>query len=318
MNNAENRPLTDVAAAVLLRADGTFLLAQRPPGKAYAGYWEFPGGKVEAGETPAEALSREICEELNVRISCAYPWLTQTFSYPHARVQLHFYRVLAWDGEPQAQEGQVLSWESTKALSVSPLLPANGPILRGLSLPHIMGVSHAADIGVDAFLQKLDAALKQGLNLLQIREPNFSTEELMAFVDRVRYATREFDLRLLLNGNAELARRAGIEGLHLKARQLLQTKTRPEFAWCGASCHNPEELTHAAQLGLDYVVLGPTLATATHPGAAPLGWERVAEWIHNYPLPVYCIGGMGAQDVQRAWSHGAHGIAMLRGLAQCA
>ena len=127
----------DVAVAILARADGSVLLAQRPEGKVYAGYWEFPGGKVEAGESVADALVREIDEELGVRIDRerAYPWITQVFTYPHARVRLHFYRVFAWQGELRAVEHQGLSWEQPQAIGVAPLLPANGPVLNVLSLP---------------------------------------------------------------------------------------------------------------------------------------------------------------------------------------
>ena len=101
----------EVAAAVLQRADGSFLLAQRPEGKIWAGYWEFPGGKLEAGETAREALVRELCEELGIEVTTAYPWITRLFTYPHATVRLSFFRVTEWRGELYPHEGQQFSWQ---------------------------------------------------------------------------------------------------------------------------------------------------------------------------------------------------------------
>src|ERR1043165_8594350 len=102
--------VVEVAAAVIQRADGAFLLAQRPPGKVYAGYWEFPGGKVEAGEPAELALARELHEELSIDVLTAYPWITREYLYPHAHVQLKFFRVLEWQGEPHPREEQAIAW----------------------------------------------------------------------------------------------------------------------------------------------------------------------------------------------------------------
>ncbi|MDP1682126.1 MAG: NUDIX domain-containing protein, partial [Burkholderiales bacterium] len=170
MSLSSETKITDVAVAIITRPDGYFLLARRPEGKPYAGYWEFPGGKVELNERVADALAREVKEELGIAVTNAYPWVTQVFTYPHAKVKLHFYRVMAWQGEPHPHEGQVFSWERAESVSVEPVLPANGPILRGLSLPSVMGVSQAAELGIEPFLTKLEAALKRGLRLIQLRE----------------------------------------------------------------------------------------------------------------------------------------------------
>ena len=133
----------EVAAAVVQREDGAFLLAQRPAGKVYAGYWEFPGGKVEAGETVEHALARELHEELAIDVERSYPWLTRDYDYEHARVRLRFRRVTRWSGELHGREDQRFSWERIESVGVSPLLPANGPILRALALPTFYGISNA-------------------------------------------------------------------------------------------------------------------------------------------------------------------------------
>lgn len=305
--------ITDVAVAIILRPDHSFLLARRPEGKPYAGYWEFPGGKVEPGESVRAALDREIHEELGLRITEAFPWLTQVFTYPHATVKLHFYRVTGWQGEPHPHEGQIFSWERAEHVGVTPVLPANGPIFRGLSLPPVMGVSQVAELGEVAFLSRFEQALQRGLRLVQLREKQLDDHALLTLAQRVGEIAHRHDARFILNSSPELAQRANADGVHLSAARLAQLTARPEFAWCGASCHSRSELEHAAALKLDYVVLGPVLPTASHPNASALGWQRFADLIRDYPLPVYAIGGLREPDLPEAWRHGAHGIAMLRG-----
>ncbi len=127
-----NRPVTEVAVGVLLQADGSFLLTSRPPGKVYAGYWEFPGGKLEAGETVAQALRRELEEELGIVIEAADPWKVEIVDYPHALVRLHFCKVWAWQGELQMREGQAFAWQQLP-VQVTPVLPGTVPVLQWLA-----------------------------------------------------------------------------------------------------------------------------------------------------------------------------------------
>jgi 8-oxo-dGTP diphosphatase len=133
--------VTEVAAAVIERPDGTFLLACRPEGKPYPGYWEFPGGKIEPGEDPRAALDRELEEELGIRVREATPWIERVYAYTHATVRLHFFRVTAWEGEPRPLEDQAISWQPVEAPDVSPMLPANAPVLAALALPPVMVAS---------------------------------------------------------------------------------------------------------------------------------------------------------------------------------
>lgn len=307
------RPIVEVAAAVLLRADGSYLLAQRPQGKVYAGYWEYPGGKVEPGEPVAEALRRELHEELGIDALQAYPWIVLTYHYPHAHVRLHFHRVTEWRGEPRAREGQQLEWNGPGAPHVAPILPANGPVLRALSLPCVLGVTHAEQIGVEPQLAALDAALANGLQLVMVREKQMPQNRLLVFARAVVERCRAAGARVVINGNPSVASACGADGLHLPAAQLLAGDTRPAFSLCGASCHNIHELAQAAALGLDYAVLGPVHPTASHPGAAALGWDAFAALKAHYPLPVFAIGGLRFTQLDEAWRAGAHGIAMLRG-----
>lgn len=131
---AETQPRTpvDVAVGVLIDVAGRFLLTSRPDGKVYAGYWEFPGGKLEAGESVEAALRRELIEELGITIADAAPWKVEVVDYPHARVRLHFCKVFAWSGEVQMREAQQMAWQ-TLPVAVSPVLPGTVPVLGWLA-----------------------------------------------------------------------------------------------------------------------------------------------------------------------------------------
>jgi len=306
-------PITEVAAAVLTQPDGRVLLARRPAGKAYAGYWEFPGGKVEPGESLDAALARELHEELGIVVTRACRWITRVFEYPHATVRLNFFRVFEWQGTPHPHEGQVFSWQLPDAVEVTPLLPANFPIVKALSLPTVLGISHAESLGVDTFLARLDVALHNGLRLIQLRDKTLPEETRLHLArETVRRAHLQ-GARVLVNGPLELAHAAGADGIHLDSSAAARLTARPDCEWVGVSCHDGAELVQAAALGADFALLSPVLPTLTHPGAATLGWDAFSTLAAASPIPVYGLGGLGREDVALAQSHGAHGVALLRG-----
>lgn len=302
----------EVAAAVIERPDGTFLMASRPEGKVYAGWWEFPGGKVESGESARHALDRELKEELGISVRTAYPWINRAFDYEHARVMLRFFRVTAWQGEPHPHEGQGgLAWTHAARPDVDPILPANGPILRGLQLPLTYAISAAEELGEAVFLERLDKALSAGLRMVQLREKNLDEASLETLAEKVLARCRAHGAFLMINDDVALAARLGV-GAHLPSARLRALRERPELHWVGASCHDEEELRRATELGVDFVVLGPVLPTASHPGAAALGWQRMTGMIADYPLPVFALGGLAQGDLATARAHGAHGVAVKR------
>jgi 8-oxo-dGTP diphosphatase len=305
--------IVPVVAAVIFRPDGQFLLAQRPQGKVYAGYWEFPGGKIEPGETPSEALARELYEELGIEVRQAYPWITRRYSYAHATVDLHFYRVLSFSGEPRGKEHQALAWQTTDRVDVSPMLPANGPVLAALRLPSVYAITNAGENGIETSLHDLERSLARGLRMLQIREPDLDIDAFTEYSAKVVSRAHRHGARVLVNADIGLAERVAADGVHLKSAQLRSLGERPRLPLVGASCHDAAELALAARLGVDFVVLGPVAPTPSHPGAVSLGFEGFARLALGFPLPVYALGGMRVADLARAWSSGAHGIAMQRG-----
>ncbi len=303
----------------MLRADGQeFLLAQRPEGKVYAGYWEFPGGKVEPGESVREALIRELQEELGITVTACSPWLTKQFTYPHATVRLHFWRVTAWDGEigiTAPLEHAAVNWEKCgKSASVTPILPANGPILKALSLPTTMAITMAETEGTEVQVERLEAALSNGLRLIQIRDKNWPSAQRLWFAEVVtRLVHNHPNALVLVNDDAHIARCVGADGLHLSSASLIECTQRPDFEWVGASCHNALELAKAVELGCDYALLGPVLPTLTHPEASAMGWAEFTRLITDCPIPVFALGGMQGDMMLEAQQNGAHGIATMRG-----
>ena len=303
----------EVVAAVIERADGSFLLARRPRGKVYAGYWEFPGGKVEPGEPLAAAIARELHEELGIEVEIADPWIVRIYTYSHAKVRLNFFRVRAWHGEPHGKEDQQLAWQRASNVDVAPLLPANAPVLRALQLPFEYAITHAGEIGETQQLRALDERLTQGLRLIQVREKSMRAPALEHFAQSVLAMARPHGAIVLINSDVELALRLDVDGVHLTATQLALLERRPPLRWCAASCHSAAELARAAQLGVDFAVLGPVQATPSHPDALPLSWEGFTALARGATVPVFALGGMVPGDLETAWRCGAHGIAMLRG-----
>ena len=296
----------EVAAAVIERRDGSFLLARRPAGKPYAGWWEFPGGKVERGEPAAAALARELREELGIDVRTAYPWITRTHDYEHAKVRLNFFRVVDWRGDPHPRESQAFVWQRLDAPMAAPMLPANAPVLASLALPHEYAVTDAQRLGVEFVLARLEKRLQEGLRLVQVRDRNLP--DRIGFARKVIDLAHRFGAKALISGSPAIG-----DGIHFTARQLMDLEERPKNGLAAASCHARSELERAMRLELDFAVLGPVKESASHPGAVLLGWDGFARIARGASIPVYGIGGVRAADLDAARHAGAHGLAMISG-----
>lgn len=303
--------IVDVVAGTLIDSQGRFLLGSRPEGKPYAGYWEFPGGKIEPGETPFEALRREFEEELGITVQQATPWMTKTHVYEHATVHLRFYRVWQWRGEFVMHEGQSIAWQTPGELTVGPMLPANGPILKALELPPLLPITCAGELGADAILARLE---QNPPPVLLVREPQLSRTELEGFVRAVAERVRPHGGKVWVNADPAWLAGWPIDGVHLTEARLLAASARPDWPWVGASVHSAAAIQKAAELGADYLLLGHVKPTPTHPDKPALGWDgfecRLAS---GTPLPVYALGGLSAADLADAQRSGAHGVALMRG-----
>ncbi|MFZ5722369.1 MAG: Nudix family hydrolase [Pseudomonadota bacterium] len=300
--------LVHVAVAVIYDGAGRVLCTQRLPHQHLAGLWEFPGGKLEAGESLADGLRREIHEELGIETGAIAPLLRVEHRYPEKTVLLDVWRVLDWRGVPHGREGQPLRWQHPDEMQAGEFPPADVPIIAALRLPSRYVISPDADDEAElaGFVQRVRAA---DIRLLQVRlkkRPDLALslqEMLRAAVPSARLLVNSDTLAALPSGS--LTR---FDGVHLTAAALQSAGARAPGV-CAASCHNAGELALAFALGADFATLSPVLATASHPDVPSLGWDRFAALTSTAGLPVYALGGMHAGRLDRAVSHGAIGIA---------
>ncbi len=305
-----------VAVGVILDPQGQVLISQRPQGKLLAGLWEFPGGKLEPGETAEQALCRELMEELALQ-PCAWRFLMRLRQADLPRpVMLEVYRVTDYKGEPQARESQRLEWLTPAQIGARPMPPLNAAIVKALCLPSRYLITPAHLTCADDVLAGLRLALAQGIRLIQLRLPHLDRDALSRLVRTALPLCRAQDAKLLLNQDVELAQALDCDGVHLSSRQLaaLNRRPLPSQQWVAASCHNQAELTLAERLGVDFAVLSPVTVTPSHPQVASLGWDAFAAMVDQSNLPVYALGGMQAADVELAVARGGQGIAAIRGL----
>jgi 8-oxo-dGTP diphosphatase len=308
--------LIHVAVAVIEDDSGRVLLSQRPAHTHQGGLWEFPGGKVEAGEGLGQALCREIHEELGLEVTGHRPLIRLVHHYQDRSVLLDVHRITAFSGDAHGREGQAMAWVLPTELNHYPLLPADRPIVTALRLPERYLITGPDPANPEVFLARLRQALAAGVRLVQLRAKTLPDQALRALAGESLALCREYGARMLINGAPDLVEALGADGVHLTGRRLASLDRRPLDAGylVGASCHSAQELSQAVRLGLDFAVLSPVLPTASHPEAQPLGWARFGELVEGVPLPVYALGGVGAGDVSEAWGHGAQGVAGIRGL----
>ncbi len=307
-----------VVAGVIRDARGRVLLARRTRGRDLAGLWEFPGGKVEPGETPEDALSRELEEELGIRAVAAAPVIRVPQQYPDKRLLLDV-RHVQFTGTPKGLDGQALVWSPPETLARYPMPPADRPVVAALLQPDRYLVTPEPSEDGEAWLQGLQQALEGGATRVQLRAPLAAPARWEPLAARAVALCRDSGAEVLVNGDAGLARTLGV-GLHLRSSQL-QDSSRATVAALrerglpvAASCHDAAELQRAQALDCDFAVLGPVARTASHPGVDGIGWDGFAHAREHASLPVYALGGLQPGDIAEARQHGAQGIAAIRGL----
>jgi len=254
------------------------LLAQRLPDTHLAGKWEFPGGKIEDGESAEHALRRELHEELGIDAGAIEPLISVPWSYPGKAIVLHALRVVDFSGDPRGRQGQALRWVDTNDMRQLPMPLADRPIVTALRLPREYAITPEPTHDTAAFLEQIDVvAAAPGMRLLQLRAKALPAHELHALASAAQARVKASGTALLLNGNVDLVRSLDLDGVHLPAAELMRLHERPLGAdrWVAASCHDEKELAHAAAIGVDFAVLGPVLPPRSHPGLAALGWAGV-------------------------------------------
>jgi len=298
-----------VAVGVVKNPEGKILISLRHAELHQGGLWEFPGGKIESSETAEQALARELSEELNITVTAATPLITINHRYPDRYVQLNVFLVERFSGEAKSLEGQPIKWVSPAELEHYAFPAANQPIITAARLPHYYAILDDADEAL--LLPNLQKILSRGVKLIQLRLKNLPPAAVAEFIEQAYPLCQQQQAVLLMNSAVECS--AEVDGIHLTSCDLMVLKTRPENSkWLAASCHNLEQLQHAQNIGVDFVVLAPVLATQTHPGAESLGWEQFVDLVAKVNLPVYALGGMTESSLTTARQSGGQGIAAIR------
>ena len=307
-----------VAVAVIEDDCGQILLSRRADHSHQGGLWEFPGGKVDPGETLEQAIKREVWEELGIHVRSHSPLIRINHRYPDRTVMLDVHRITAFSGVPKGIEGQPLVWVTPEVMQDYPMPAADRPIVSALRLPDCYLITGPDLNDKEKFVRRFREKLSEGQRLIQFRAPGMESRAFRQLAEELVALCRPESTRLLLNSTPELASACGADGVHLTSRRLMSLDKRPLPAgqWVAASCHNATELQHAERVGVDFAVLSPVLATESHPEALPLGWQRFQALVDKVNIPVYALGGMLPWMVGQARDCGGQGIAAVRGLWQ--
>ena len=315
-------PTVKVAVGLMLRNFPNrpqILMAERTGNQHFAGFWEFPGGKLETGEHPDTALSRELIEELAINPTVFYRWGgVRQFVYPHAHVHLFFYRITDWAGTPRGAEGQTIQWFDLHSLPEETILPANRPLLRFLRAPVTHLITDIVRYGEKNTLRQLQIWLEQPASFsIQIRDKTLSETERQHVGHRILSVVKHTrnDCPVLWNGTPDCALANGFDGVHCPqniwtAPHFNWPENLPASFWKSAACHMPEHLSRVEQLGFDSATYSPVKTTTTHPSTSAIGWDTFKNDTQQSVIPVYALGGLQPNDINTAFKHGAHGIAL--------
>jgi len=327
------------------------LVSRRPRGAHQGGLCEFPGGKVEPGESAHQAVARELAEETGLTARDARPLIAFNWDYADRRLHLDVFTVCSFDGDVRGDA----RWMPADALRAADFPPASRVIINALRLPEHYLITPAVG-DRRHFIRCFRRALQNGVRLAVLRDESLDDAACAEVAREMADEAAAFGAKVLLHSRgvgaggvydvgagvgdgvgagddggigsddgvgsgiggdvSGISAKTAFAGVHLSAAALLQCRSRPVPAdrWFAASCHNARELQAAVAAGADFAVLGPVRATPSHANAAPLGWPAFAALTANLPLPVYAIGGMKPHDAALCRRHGGHGIAAIRGL----
>ncbi len=303
-----------VVAAAISDLQGRILIAKRPDHLHQGGLWEFPGGKLEVGESVQQGLVRELDEELGIRPTASEPLICITHHYPECSIKLDVHRVTAFEGEAHGREGQPIRWIRPEEMRMDLFPEADRPVINALLLPDCYLITGADPKQPEQFLQRLEQALQSGVRMVQLRAHSLDRTAYKQLAVAALFCCRQYGARLLLNQADEMLLALDADGIHLTSHTLMRLQHRPIAVdkLLAASCHSLEELQQAEKVGVDFVLLSPILSTKSHPGAASLGWDCFAEWVGRVNLPTFALGGMTRADLPIVKQCGGQGIAAIR------
>lgn len=306
----------EVVAAVIQGRGDQVLLSKRQAHLHQGGLWEFPGGKLEPGETEQACLWRELEEELGIRPLSATRLIRVAHDYPDKSVSLSTWQVHAFSGEPEGREGQEICWIPVGRLRELEFPAANRPIVTAAQLPDRYHITAPHWKDPRSLGQGVAAGVQRGAQLFQLRIPDTDNARLRELLDAMRVADPGRNARVLVNGTVDDYANLDCDGIHLSWRHAsrLHRGDLDAIPLVGVSCHDGDEIRHAEEIGAHFAVLSAVRATASHPGNKPIGWPQFESWVKQAGIPVYALGGMRESDRVVARTRGAQGIGGISGL----
>jgi 8-oxo-dGTP diphosphatase len=314
-NKPSNNPV-HVATAAVFDESGRVLITRRPDHVHQGGLWEFPGGKVEEGESVSDALARELHEEVGIDVLQIRPLIRVSHAYPDKEVLLDVWRVDGFEGEAHGKEGQPFEWVIPKLLSEYSFPDANLPIIHAALLPDCYLITPDPGNDTQVFLKQLEKCLSKGIRLVQLRAKSLSKRDYIELAKQTKTLCARFGAILILNSDPDLVPAVNADGVNLTGDRLMALGNRPlpENKWVAASCHTEEDIIHALKIGVNFAMLSPVQTTSSHPETKPLGWAQFQRICERAPFPVYALGGVKTDDLEQAFNHGAQGIAAISAL----
>jgi len=299
MSRMGRRPEIHVVAGAMFDAEGRVLLAQRPVGKHMAGRWEFPGGKLQDGESAEAGLRRELAEELGVELGSAERLIRISHDYPDRRVLLDVWQVTAYSGEPRGLDAQALDWVAPDRLPAIDLLEADRPIIAALRLPRI-----ALSIGGLDALDAVGAAGRRRRPCVLFWDPDDADPAAEATREAVRAARRQGHKVIVAGGGVEAimaAASTGADGLLLTGGDRMSVDPRGSFM-VGEVCPTPAAARAAAAAGAHFVVVAPAADAADE--------QEFTGLLAGLGVPAYLGWYADARSLSKVRSWGAHGCAV--------
>lgn len=309
LNTEHDMSVIHVAVGVLKNTDGKILIQQRKAGTHQGGLWEFPGGKVETGESLISALHRELAEELGIYVQGSRPLIRVRHDYGDRSVLLDVHWINAWQGSPEAREQQPFRWVFPEALSEYEMPAADKPIVTAISLVDTYVITPPVIHNPDIFLQHLELLLKQGKKLFLYRVKS------VVGMDENELARQTFDrciehgAMLVVHQNHEAIDGAGRHLTESGLQHAVQNGETRQEVLTSVSCHTKSSLQQAVSIGADFAMLSPVCKTQSHPKDEAIGWEKFSELVSQVNIPVFALGGMSPELLSEAWQHGAQGVA---------
>ncbi len=318
MDSQIHSPALHVAVGVIRNTRSEILIALRHEHLHQGGLWEFPGGKVEPGETVEQALKRELFEELSIDVEHSTPLIKIRHDYGDKRVLLNVWRVDAYSGSPHGGENQPIRWVTADELQQYDFPAANRPIITAARLPEFYPIVDGDLADEIALFAKLETLCQGAFTLAQWRVRAKNEAAYLTVTRRAIDYCKPYGLKLILNSEPMMAFQMGAAGVHLTSRRLMALQQRPltQECWVAASCHKLEEIRQAERIGVDFILLSPVLATPSHPEALPMGWDQFGALVDQANLPVFALGGVSRGSLDQAKQMGAQGIAGIRGFSK--